>query len=80
MDFWDPEKDTTKVGNTLSSVHCFQMLHTGLQIEGVLAYFTHFKCQKRIGDDVWDLKYVFFLKYLKFVKKCLIHLALAHLK
>jgi hypothetical protein len=25
---------------------------SGLQIEGVLAYFTHFKCQKRIGDDV----------------------------
>jgi hypothetical protein len=28
----------------------------GLQIEGVLAYFTHLKCQKRIGDDVGDLK------------------------
>jgi hypothetical protein len=23
-----------------------------------LAYFTHLKCQKRIGDDVGDLKYV----------------------
>jgi hypothetical protein len=30
-----------------------------LQIESVLAYFTHLKCQKRIGDDVGDLKYVF---------------------
>jgi hypothetical protein len=28
----------------------------GLQIEGVLAYFTHLK---RIGDDVGDFKYVF---------------------
>jgi hypothetical protein len=28
----------------------------GLQIEGVLAYFMHLKCQKRIGDDVGDLK------------------------
>jgi hypothetical protein len=26
----------------------------GLQIEGVLAYFTHLKCQKRIGDDVGE--------------------------
>jgi hypothetical protein len=33
----------------------------GLQIEGVLAYFTQLKCQKRIGDDVGDLKYVFFV-------------------
>jgi hypothetical protein len=32
---------------------------TGLQIEGVLAYFMHLKRQKRIGDDVGDLKYVF---------------------
>jgi hypothetical protein len=24
--------------------------------EGVLAYFTHLKYQKRIGDDVGDLK------------------------
>jgi hypothetical protein len=24
-----------------------------------LAYFTNLKCQKRIGDDVGDLKYVF---------------------
>jgi hypothetical protein len=31
----------------------------GLQIEGVLAYFMHLKCQKRIGDDVGDFKYVF---------------------
>jgi hypothetical protein len=32
---------------------------TGLQIEGVLAYFTNLKCQKRIGDDVGALKYIF---------------------
>jgi hypothetical protein len=39
------------------------------QIEGVLAYFTHLKCQKRIGDDVGDLKYVFTKnKTNKFVK------------
>jgi hypothetical protein len=31
---------------------------SGLQIEGVVAYFTHLECQKRIGDDVGDLKYV----------------------
>jgi hypothetical protein len=31
----------------------------GLQIEGVLAYFTHLICQKRIGDDVGAFKYVF---------------------
>jgi hypothetical protein len=31
----------------------------GHQIEGVLAYFTHLKRQKRIGDDVRDFKYVF---------------------
>jgi hypothetical protein len=31
----------------------------GLQIEGVLVYFTYLKHQKRIGDDVGDLKYVF---------------------
>jgi hypothetical protein len=30
----------------------------GLQIEGVLAYLTHLKCPKRIGDDVGDFKYV----------------------
>jgi hypothetical protein len=24
-----------------------------------LAYFTHLKCKKRIGDDVGELKYVF---------------------
>jgi hypothetical protein len=34
-------------------------LTSGLQIEGVLAYFTHLRCQKRIVDDVGDLKYVF---------------------
>jgi hypothetical protein len=28
-------------------------------VEGVLAYFTHLKCQKRIGDDVGDFKYIF---------------------
>jgi hypothetical protein len=38
----------------------------GLQIEGVLAYFTHLKCQKRIGDDVADLKSVFYKKMLFF--------------
>jgi hypothetical protein len=32
----------------------------GLEIEGVLAYFTHLKCQKFIGDDVGDLK----IKYI----------------
>jgi hypothetical protein len=32
---------------------------SGLQIEGVLAYFTHLKCQKRIGEDVGDFKYIF---------------------
>jgi hypothetical protein len=32
---------------------------TGLQIEGVLAYFTHLGCQKCIGDDVGDVKYIF---------------------
>jgi hypothetical protein len=26
-------------------------IHAGLQIEGVLAYFTHLKHQKRIGDE-----------------------------
>jgi hypothetical protein len=29
---------------------------TGHQVEGVLAYL---KCQKRIGDDVGDVGYVF---------------------
>jgi hypothetical protein len=33
--------------------------NTGLQIEGVLAYFTHLICQKYIGDDVGDVRYVF---------------------
>jgi hypothetical protein len=37
----------------------------GLQIEGVLAYFTHLKCQKCIGDDVGDFKYVFTKKNKK---------------
>jgi hypothetical protein len=32
---------------------------SGHQIEGILAYFTHLKCQKCIGDDVGDFKYVF---------------------
>jgi hypothetical protein len=32
---------------------------TGLQIEGVLAYFMHLICQKRIGDDVGVVRYVF---------------------
>jgi hypothetical protein len=33
----------------------------GLLIEGVLAYFTHLKCQKRIEDDVADVqKKIFF--------------------
>jgi hypothetical protein len=41
---------------------------TGLQIEGILAYFTRLKCQKRIGDDVGDLKYVFTKKKFLFVK------------
>jgi hypothetical protein len=38
-----------------------------------LAYFTHLKCQKRIGNDVGDLKYVFTKKkknYLRNVKNC----------
>jgi hypothetical protein len=36
----------------------FSVPSTGLLIEGVLAYFTNLKCQKCIGDDVGDLKYV----------------------
>jgi hypothetical protein len=39
---------------------------TGLQIEGVLAYFTHLKCQKRIGDD--DEKVLQKKKKIIFVK------------
>jgi hypothetical protein len=35
---------------------------TGLQIEGVLVYFSHLKHQKRIGDDVGDFKYIFTTK------------------
>jgi hypothetical protein len=42
------------------------MSSAGLQIEGVLAYFTHLKCQKRIGDDVGDFKYVFTTKIVVF--------------
>jgi hypothetical protein len=41
----------------------------GLQIEGVLAYFTHLKCQKRIGDDVGELKYVFITKKSYFLSE-----------
>jgi hypothetical protein len=41
---------------------------TGLQIEDILAYFTHIKCQKCIGDDVGDVRYVFTQK-IKFNKK-----------
>jgi hypothetical protein len=33
--------------------------HAGLQVEGVLAYFMQLKHQKRIGDDVGDLKYFY---------------------
>jgi hypothetical protein len=29
---------------------------SGLKIEGVLAYLTHLKCEKHIGDDVGDMK------------------------
>jgi hypothetical protein len=36
---------------------------TGLQIEGLLAYFTHLK---RIGDDIGDVRYVLFLPPKKF--------------
>jgi hypothetical protein len=31
------------------------IIPSGLQI----AYFTHLKCQKHIGDDVGDFKYIF---------------------
>jgi hypothetical protein len=34
-------------------------IQAGFQIEGVLAYFMHLKCQKRIGDDIGDVRYVF---------------------
>jgi hypothetical protein len=34
-----------------------------------LAYFTHLICQKRIGDDVGDLKYVFTNKTIFFLVK-----------
>jgi aconitate hydratase len=37
----------------------WMQVSTGLQIEGVLAYFTQLKHQKCIGDDVGDLKYVY---------------------
>jgi hypothetical protein len=39
-----------------TQVRRLDLSYTGLQIEGVLAYFTHLKCQKHIGDDVGDLK------------------------
>jgi hypothetical protein len=32
-------------------------------------YFTHLKCQKCIGDDVGDLKYVFTTKKIFFLVK-----------
>jgi hypothetical protein len=38
------------------------VVHSRLYIEGVLAFFTHLKCQKCIGDDVGDLKYIFLPK------------------
>jgi hypothetical protein len=38
---------------------CLNNASTGLQIEGILAYFTQLKCQKRIGDYVGGLKYLF---------------------
>jgi hypothetical protein len=44
-------------GLTLPDLQLF-ISHPGLQIEGVLVYFTHLKCQKCIGDDGGDLKYV----------------------
>jgi hypothetical protein len=34
-------------------------MNSGLQIEGVLPYFMHLKCQKRIGDDVGVVGYIF---------------------
>jgi hypothetical protein len=43
------------------------MVISRLQIEGVLAYFTHLKCQKCIEDDVMgvgDVRYVFFMSDL----------------
>jgi hypothetical protein len=33
--------------------------YTEFQIEGILAYFTHLKCQKCIEDDVGDVGYIF---------------------
>jgi hypothetical protein len=33
-----------------------------------LAYFTHLKCQKCIGDDVGDLKYVVFFFVKRFIQ------------
>jgi hypothetical protein len=45
--------------NRMQKILVILRLYSGLQIDGVLAYFTYLKCQKRIGDDVGDLKYVF---------------------
>jgi hypothetical protein len=44
-------------GETVCLLHICHALviNAGLQIEGILAYFTHLK---RIGDYVGDLKYV----------------------
>jgi hypothetical protein len=41
----------------------------GLQIEGVLAYFTQLRRQKRIGNDVGDLKYDFTNTFLLLLVK-----------
>jgi hypothetical protein len=44
----------------LFSTFAYRHLYTeGLQIAGVLAYFTHLESPKRIGDDVGDVRYVF---------------------
>jgi hypothetical protein len=54
------------------------MTKSGLQIEDVLAYFTHLKHQKRIGDDVGDFKYVIATKNIFLGENdpliCFIHL------
>jgi hypothetical protein len=57
-------------------------LRAGLQIERILAYFTHLKCQRRIGDDVGNFTSNTFLqkkRKKKFVCEndpliCFIHL------
>jgi hypothetical protein len=39
-------------------ISIFPKYKPGLQVEGVLAYFTHLKCRKRIGycrRSYWDL-------------------------